>query len=122
MSSAIRIKTPVPGQLGKTPGQLLREARERHLITQSQLAARARTTQSAISRIEHDQTSPTVETLRKLIMLTGERLTLQSELDSWGHDRTILRSNLALEPSQRVRQGVRLANTIIRTHRDNSDR
>src|SRR5437762_117827 len=34
-----------------TPGELLRQARRRHGLTQQQLAARARTSQAAVSRI-----------------------------------------------------------------------
>ena len=37
----------------------------------SQLAVRAGTTQSAISRIERDRVSPSVETLRELLYLLG---------------------------------------------------
>ena len=62
---------------GPTPGQLLREARRRHGVTQAQLAIRASTTQSAISRIERDQVSPSVETLRELLHLLGEDLVLE---------------------------------------------
>ena len=50
-----------------TAGQLLREARERHGLTQRQLAIRARTSQAAISRIERGLVSPTIETLEKLL-------------------------------------------------------
>lgn len=60
------------------PGLLLREARERHGVTQSELARRAGTTQSAISRIEKDRVSPTVETLRELLSLVGEDLSIAS--------------------------------------------
>ncbi|MDP9227535.1 MAG: helix-turn-helix domain-containing protein, partial [Actinomycetota bacterium] len=42
----------------QTPGQLLREARRRHGVSQKRLAIRAGTTQSAISRIEGDRVSP----------------------------------------------------------------
>jgi transcriptional regulator with XRE-family HTH domain len=59
-----------------SPGQLLREARRRHGVTQRGLAIRAGTTQSAISRIERDQVSPTVETLARLLDLLGEELVL----------------------------------------------
>jgi transcriptional regulator with XRE-family HTH domain len=58
------------------PGSLLRQARERNGVTQAELAGRAGTTQSAISRIEHDRVSPTIETLRALLSLVGEELSL----------------------------------------------
>jgi transcriptional regulator with XRE-family HTH domain len=62
----------------ETPGLLLREARERHEVTQAELARRAGTTQSAISRIEKDRVSPTIDTLRDLLSLVGEELSLET--------------------------------------------
>jgi transcriptional regulator with XRE-family HTH domain len=62
----------------ETPGLLLRRARERHGVTQAELAKRAGTTQSAISRIEKDRVSPTVATLRGLLALIGEKLSLEA--------------------------------------------
>jgi DNA-binding XRE family transcriptional regulator len=44
-------------------GELVREARLRHGLTQQELAARASTSQAAISRIEQDLVSPSVEYL-----------------------------------------------------------
>jgi transcriptional regulator with XRE-family HTH domain len=85
-------------------GQLLREARERHGLTQKQLAIRARTSQAAISRIERGLVSPTVETLEKLLALVNEELVLEAREFDWGHDRTLVRSNLELSPEQRIRR------------------
>ena len=62
-----------------SPGQLLREARRRRGVSQARLAIRARTTQSAISRIEKDRVSPSIATLRELLRLVGEDLILGSE-------------------------------------------
>jgi transcriptional regulator with XRE-family HTH domain len=55
-------------------GYLVREARERAGMTQSELAKRARTAQSAISRVECDAVSPSVDTLERWIECTGARL------------------------------------------------
>jgi transcriptional regulator with XRE-family HTH domain len=87
-----------------TAGQLLREARERHGLTQKQLAIRARTSQAAISRIERGLVSPTVETLEKLLAMVNEELVLEARELDWGHDRTLVRSNLELSPEQRIRR------------------
>jgi transcriptional regulator with XRE-family HTH domain len=46
-----------------TSGELVREARLRHGLTQQELAALASTSQAAISRIEQDLVSPSVEYL-----------------------------------------------------------
>lgn len=96
-----------------TPGELLREARRRHGVSQAQLAIRAGTKQSAISRIESGGTSPTVETLRELLHLLGEDLTLGSEERDWGIDRTLVRERFALSPAERVDYGLAFADQMI---------
>jgi transcriptional regulator with XRE-family HTH domain len=85
-----------------TPGELLREARRRHGLTQGQLAARARTSQAAISRIERDLVSPSVETLRTLLDLMGEELVLDARPIDYGHDRALNEINLRFTPEERI--------------------
>ena len=85
-----------------TTGELLRDARHRHGLTQGQLAARARTSQAAISRIERGLVSPSVETLRTLLDLMGEELVLDARAIDYGHDRTLLDLNLPLSPEERI--------------------
>jgi transcriptional regulator with XRE-family HTH domain len=97
-----------------TPGQLLREARTRHGVSQQGLARRAGTTQSAISRIERDPVSPSVETLRGLLQVLGEDLALASNGHRAGIDRGLIRRNLALTPAQRVRQGLEFSEFVRR--------
>lgn len=81
---------------------LLRDARRRHGVTQVQLAARARTSQAAISRIERGLVSPTVSTLATLLDLLGEELVLDARAIDYGHDRTLLRENLARSVEERI--------------------
>lgn len=97
-----------------TPGELLKQARRRHGVSQGSLAVRAGTTQSAISRIERDRVSPSVETLRELLYLLGEDLSLTSEMRDFGIDRTLNQSNLAFTPAQRVRRGMEFADFVRR--------
>jgi transcriptional regulator with XRE-family HTH domain len=85
-----------------TPGRLLREVRCRHGLTQRQLAARARTSQAAISRVERDVVSPSVATLANWLDLMGEELKLGAERIDYGHDRTLNELNLRLTPEQRI--------------------
>jgi transcriptional regulator with XRE-family HTH domain len=87
-----------------TAGELLRETRLRHGLTQRRLAARARTSQAAISRIERDVVSPSVATLAELLWLMNEELVLDTDPVDWGHDVTLNRSNLALTPEARIRR------------------
>ena len=93
-------------------GGLLRHARERHGVTQAHLAARARTSQAAISRIERGRVSPTIETARELFDLLGEELRITSEPVASGHDRTLLQANLALSPEERLRRQVAWSNRV----------
>lgn len=97
-----------------TPGRLLREARQRHAVSQKRLAIRAGTTQSAISRIERDRLSPSVETLRELLRLLGEDLTLGADARDSGVDATLNRANLAFAPSQRLERGLAFAELVKR--------
>lgn len=93
-------------------GALLRDARKRHGLTQAQLAARARTSQAAISRIERGTVSPSVDMLARLLDLTGEELTLDAAPIDYGHDRTLLRENLRHEPAERIRRQAAWANQV----------
>lgn len=74
---------------------------------------RASTTQSAISRIERDRVSPSVDTLRELLYLLGEDLELGAEQRDSGIDRTLNAKNLALSPSERLEYGMSFANMVI---------
>ena len=56
------------------PGPLLRLARTRAGLTQRQLARRAGTAQSVVSRIESGKTDPSTMTLRALLAATGNEL------------------------------------------------
>ena len=95
-----------------TPGQLLRGARKRHGVTQAQLAIRAGTRQSAISRIESGRVSPTFETLQTLLDLLGEDLTIGSERPDTGIDLSLNEGNLRLSPTGRLRQGLGFADMV----------
>lgn len=91
----------------------MREARKRHGVSQKRLAMRAGTTQSAISRIECERVSPTVETLRELLFLLGEDLGLGASLRDFGIDGTLIDERLKLSPAERVDYGIAFANQVI---------
>jgi transcriptional regulator with XRE-family HTH domain len=50
---------------------LVREARKRARLTQAELAARAGTTQSAIARIETGGSTPSFDSVLRLVRLCG---------------------------------------------------
>jgi transcriptional regulator with XRE-family HTH domain len=58
-------------------GTLLRETRERHGVSQRQLAIRAGTKQSTISRLERGLESPSFERFEALLLCLGERAELE---------------------------------------------
>lgn len=63
---------------GMQVGDLVRQTRERHALSQTQLARRARTSQRQISRIERSEISPSVTTVTRLLAAMGERLDLRA--------------------------------------------
>ncbi len=84
-------------------GKLVREARRRAGLTQAALAARAGTTQSAIARLEHGGTAPSMERAGELLRACGFDLRVGlAELDD--ADWSLARANLALDVDARVRQ------------------
>ena len=74
---------------------------------------RASTTQSAISRIERDRVSPSVETLRELLYLLGEDLSLGSAERDFGIDRTMVAERLKMSPYERIQYGLAMAEQLI---------
>ncbi len=104
-----------------TAGELLRETRRRHGLTQRQLATRARTSQAAISRVEREVVSPSVATLAELLWLMNEELVLDATPVDWGHDSTLNHSMLAVSPENRIRRqaswsrGMRRIRDAVRT-------
>jgi transcriptional regulator with XRE-family HTH domain len=97
-----------------TPGELVRQVRRRHGLTQAQLAARARTSQAAVSRIERDAVSPSVATLANLLDLMGEELELAATPIDYGHDLTLIRENLKRTPEERIRRQAEWSNGLRR--------
>lgn len=95
------------------PGRLIRETRVRHCLSQERLARRAGTTQSAISRIEQERVSPTVETLAELLRLMGENLVLSVEPRDAGIDRTLIAERLQMDEGERLEYGISFANQVI---------
>ena len=58
-------------------GELVREARRRAGLTQKELADRAGTTQSAIARLESGRSTPSLDTVERLLRLCGFQLIVE---------------------------------------------
>ncbi|MCO5315871.1 MAG: helix-turn-helix domain-containing protein [Solirubrobacterales bacterium] len=84
------------------PGKLIKEARRKRGLSQNQLALRAGTRQSAISRLESGEVSPTVATLTSLLRVMGEDLTLTTRPPARRYDTLHRRSMERLTPEQRL--------------------
>lgn len=111
-------QTPIP----KTPGALLAEVRARHGVSQEQLAIRAGTTQSAISRIEKDAISPSLDTLGGLLYLMGEDLVLDSEVRDAGIDASLNRQKLGFAPIKRLEEGLAFSDFVRRNRGERTRR
>ncbi len=108
-----------------SPGELIRQARQSAGLTQRSLALRTGTTQSAIARLENDQTNPTVETLEAMLHATGHRLDLKAERFTPIIDESLVRKHLDLTPEQRLEKVEQMARfgragQIARSARDHS--
>ena len=89
-------------------GTLLREARLRAGLTQEELARRAGTTQSAISRWESGSTRPPLEMLRRLVRACG--LDLRVGIREYDSDATtLLERTVSLSPAERLDEVTRAA-------------
>ncbi|HYI98380.1 MAG TPA: helix-turn-helix domain-containing protein [Thermoleophilaceae bacterium] len=85
-----------------TAGELIRTTRARYGLSQERLARRAGTRQSAISRLERDELSPSVETLDLLMKAMGERLQLSGEPLPRDYDPLHRQANAERSPEERL--------------------
>ncbi|MGQ0824997.1 MAG: helix-turn-helix domain-containing protein [Actinomycetota bacterium] len=83
------------------PGRLIRDARRAAGITQAELARRAGTTQSMISRWERGHDEPRLATLAAILRACGYEPELVMRRDD-GVDRAQIRQHLAMTPEQRL--------------------
>ena len=92
-------------------GELLRETRRRRALDQADLARRAGTTQTYVSRIERGAVSPSLKTLRRLFNAMGVDLQLGvAPLSPGNVAARDLRSDLReLTPEERVDQAMQLS-------------
>lgn len=82
--------------------ELIRTTRRRHGLSQQRLARRVGTRQSAISRLERGEISPTVETLDLLLNAMGERLELTGRPLERRYDPLHRRANAERTPAERL--------------------
>ncbi|MCI0544927.1 MAG: helix-turn-helix transcriptional regulator [Actinobacteria bacterium] len=100
-----------------TSARLIREARRRAGLSQSDLAVRAGKAPSAISRWESGRSKPSLETLRQLTAAAGFDLVI-SLAPADAHDLALVRRTLAQTPDRRLAEmvaAVRALDSMIRS-------
>ena len=88
------------------PGELIRATRTRAGLSQERLARRAGTKQSAISRLEAGEISPTVETLDLLMRAMGERLHISGTEPERDYDPVHRQATAERPPAERLALGI----------------
>jgi len=84
---------------------LVREARRRQGISQAQLALRAGTSQHAVSLIERGLRRPSLDTLDRLLLVTGHRLGGGLEVVETEEDPIHLAAGQRRDAGERLAQG-----------------
>jgi transcriptional regulator with XRE-family HTH domain len=108
-----------------TPGELIRAARTRSGLSQERLARRVGTGQSAISRLEADEISPTVETLDLLMRAMGEQLQIAGVAPEREYDPVHRRAAAERSADERLALGIswnRMAGRLAAAGREARDR
>jgi transcriptional regulator with XRE-family HTH domain len=85
------------------PASLLKEARNRAGLTQSELGRRLGISQGAVAKLEGPDANPTIDTLENALWATGHRLKLDAPARSPGVDESLIRRHLDLLPFERLR-------------------
>jgi transcriptional regulator with XRE-family HTH domain len=91
---------------------LVREARKRARLSQRELAEKAGTTQSAIARLETGRSTPSFDSVLRLVRLCGldlDVMLVERDESDWIQAQRLL----ALSPAERVSLGVRTANAML---------
>ncbi len=102
-----------------TAATLLRQARTRAGLSQRALARRAGTAQSVIARIESGQSSPTWETLGRLLEAAGYEVVAQVEprVVVGSHMLNEVAGILRMTPEQRLEEVKNVADFLHRARR-----
>lgn len=93
---------------------LVRRIRRQRGWSQAQLADRAKTTQSAIARLEGGGRSPSVATLAHLLRAMGHEFAMDARPSEFGIDRSLIVERLARTPLQRLRDLRSFVRSIVR--------
>lgn len=71
-------------------------------LTQSELAGRMGTTQSAIARLERPGANPTIDMLERALIAAGHRLDVRAEQALPPVDESLIAEHIRMTPAQRL--------------------
>jgi transcriptional regulator with XRE-family HTH domain len=91
----------------KTPGELVKERRAAHGLTQRELAYRAGTSQSAIARVESGDEDVTWKRLRSILTAMGDEPVLEAKRLPHRYELHDLMQTRAMSPEARLANGIR---------------
>jgi predicted transcriptional regulator len=86
-----------------TPDLLIRQARRGASLTQSELADRLGTTQSAIARLEAKGANPRLSTLTRALRACDREILLEARPSRSSIDETLVARRLRLPPGERIK-------------------
>jgi predicted transcriptional regulator len=89
-----------------TPGELIRQLRTQHALSQRELAYRAGTSQSAIARVEAGDEDITWSRLRSMLAAMGDQPVLDSKRLPHRYDFHDLMRDRAMSPEARLANGI----------------
>lgn len=89
-----------------TPGELIKQLRTEHSLSQRELAYRACTSQSAIARIEAGDEDVTWARLRSILAAMGDQPVLDSKRLPSRYDYGDLMRDRAMSPEARLANGI----------------
>jgi predicted transcriptional regulator len=90
-----------------TPGELIKERRATHGLSQRELAYRAGTSQSAIARIESGDEDITWRRLRSVLAAMGDEPALEAKRLPHRYELHDLMQTRAMSPEARLANGIR---------------
>jgi transcriptional regulator with XRE-family HTH domain len=90
-------------------GQIIKDARARHGLSQRRLALRSGAGQAWISRVEREEVSPSVESLERLLLVMGETLSMQAERMGDDEDRDWAKVHRARPMAERLERAFDVA-------------
>jgi transcriptional regulator with XRE-family HTH domain len=81
---------------------VVREARRRGGLTQTEVARRLGTSQAAVAKLERPGANPTIATLDRVLSATGHRLEVRAAARPSSVDDTLIASYLRMSPAERL--------------------